>query len=83
MEKYYISCRSLTEAQRMQKLLERAGVRSAVARLPSDLSEGGCGYALRLNRRIAEAAETLRMSGNRPGKVYVTSGDGKFREVVF
>ncbi|MBQ3404918.1 MAG: DUF3343 domain-containing protein [Oscillospiraceae bacterium] len=83
MEKYYISSRSLTESQRMQRALERAGIRSAVVKLPAGLSEGGCGYALSLTRRIEDAVETLKRANIKLNRIYVTSGEGVFREVMY
>ena len=48
MEYYLILARSVTYAQRMQRALERAGVRCQIFRAPRDLTDLGCAYALRL-----------------------------------
>ena len=48
MEYYLILARSVTYAQRMQRALERAGVRCQIFRAPRDLTALGCAYALRL-----------------------------------
>lgn len=43
-----ITFRSITLAQRAQKLLQRSGVPTALQRTPRDLEQSGCGYCLRL-----------------------------------
>ena len=48
MEHYLILARSVTYAQRMQKALERVGVRCQIFRAPRDLTDQGCAYALRV-----------------------------------
>lgn len=49
MEHYLILARSVTYAQRMQKALNRAGVRCQVSRAPRDLTDFGCAYVLRVS----------------------------------
>ena len=48
MEHYLIIARSVTYAQRMQRTLARAGLRSRVFRAPRDLTDLGCAYAVRI-----------------------------------
>lgn len=48
MEHYLILARSVTYAQRMQKVLSRAGVRCQIFRAPRDLTNLGCAYAVRI-----------------------------------
>ena len=40
--------RSVTYAQRMQRVLERSGLRCQIARAPRDLTDRGCAYVLRV-----------------------------------
>lgn len=54
-----ILARSLTYAQRTERALIGSGIRAKVVRLPSELSEGGCGYAVRLRAEDTAAAEEL------------------------
>ena len=49
MEHYLILARSVTYAQRMQRVLERAGVRCRIARAPRDLTELGCAYIVQVS----------------------------------
>ncbi|MDD3346302.1 DUF3343 domain-containing protein [Oscillibacter sp.] len=48
MEHYLILARSVTYAQRMQKALDRAGIRCQISRAPRDLTDLGCAYIVRV-----------------------------------
>lgn len=48
MDYYLILARSVTYAQRMQRVLERAGIRCRIARAPRELTDLGCAYTVRL-----------------------------------
>ena len=62
MEEYLITARSVTHAQRMAQVLERRGLRVAVARAPIGLTGKGCGYVLRLRGRPRTEAALRRAS---------------------
>lgn len=47
MKCYYITFRSVTFAQRAEKLLLHSEIRCSVQRTPRWMEEQGCGYALR------------------------------------
>jgi hypothetical protein len=73
----YIACRSLTYAQRTARYLERAGFTAIVRRLPSKLSENGCGYAVKISRSHLDACITyLKEEGLSPKKVFAVFEDG-------
>lgn len=59
MDYYLILARSVTYAQRMQRVLERAGLRCQILRAPRDLTDMGCAYALRL--AVADLSKALTM----------------------
>lgn len=82
MEEYLITARSVTHAQRMAQLLERTGVRAALARTPVGLTGKGCGYVLRLRgrTRVEAALRLLRQAGFAPVQVFVRQDDG-YKEV--
>ena len=82
MEEYLITARSVTHAQRMAQVLERRGLRVAVARAPMGLTGKGCGYVLRLRGRprTEAALRLLREAGFAPAQVFCREDDG-FREV--
>lgn len=57
MEHYLILARSVTYAQRMQRALDRAGIRCQIYRAPRDLTDSGCAYVLRI--AIADLSRAL------------------------
>lgn len=70
MEKVLIMCRSMTHAQRSQRLLERNGIMSSLVKAPVPLTRTGCGYALILRRHGTEGIRLLKDAGLPGGKVY-------------
>lgn len=78
MEEYLITARSVTHAQRMAQVLERRGLRVAVARAPMGLTGKGCGYVLRLRgrSRTEAALRLLREAGFVPTQVFRRRDDG-------
>ena len=78
MEEYLITARSVTHAQRMAQVLERRGLRVAVARAPMGLTGKGCGYVLRLRgrSRTEAALRLLREVGFVPTQVFRRRDDG-------
>ncbi len=75
METILIMCRSMTHAQRSQRLLERNGVLSSLVKAPVGLTRSGCGYALILHRHAKESVRILRDAGLLSGKIYRKSND--------
>ena len=64
MEYGYITFRSVTHAQRGEKLLSQLKIRCTLQRTPRWMEEQGCGYCLRLHSNELEtAARVLRRSG--------------------
>ena len=79
---YLIMCRSLTNAQRGARILERKGINTRVVKSPRELTGGGCGYALSIYRSPIEAYSILRENNIRTGKIYEKTEDGSYREVI-
>ena len=78
---YLILCRSLTYAQRASHVLERAGITSIITKAPTEFSEQGCGYSVKVSeKRIADSLKLLRGAGITPIKVIVHYADGVFSE---
>lgn len=74
--------RSVTEAQRAQRVLLRAGVTSVMTKPPLHLSGGSCAYALRVSyEQTPPALASLRRAGIRLQGVYIRE-DGLWREAV-
>ena len=82
MNHYYITFRSVTYAQRGERILTDKGIRCTVQRTPKWMEEQGCGYALRIwTRDIRRAAEHLRTAQLPMRKIYVQGRDGELEEL--
>lgn len=77
-----ITFRSVTPAQKAERLLKQAGIDCALQRTPRWMEEQGCGYSLRLRQPdTASAAELLR-SGDAPfRKIYLRHDNGRVEEL--
>lgn len=79
---YYITFRSVTLAQRGERVLQKNGVRCSLQRTPRWMEEKGCGYCLRLGgERLQEAVALLRRNQSQFRKVYRLHTDGNAEEV--
>lgn len=71
-----ITFRSITFAQRGERVLKRAGISCTMQRTPRVLAQRGCGYCLRIQARDAmTAVQIFREQELSYGKVYAVSGD--------
>ena len=76
-----IVCRSLTYAQRTSVVLEREGISNSVLRVPAQLSDKGCGYAVKIpHKRLTDALSALN-EALPPNRVFNALGNGSYREV--
>ena len=77
-----ITFRSITPAQRGEKLLNQQGIGCTLGRTPRWMQEQGCGYSLRLRHRdLMQAVKTLRDGGVMFRKVYLQGENGVFEEL--
>lgn len=84
MDIYYLTCRSLTYAQRASRVLTEAGTRNLLVRTPQRMSREGCGYAVRVNgEELGSALGALASSGLPPKRVYRQLRAGGYEEVPF
>ena len=82
MRLYFITFRSVTFAQRAEKLLNQRGHRVSLMRTPRWMEEQGCGYALKLwSHEIQSVVKLLRENKIQLRKVYVQLEDGQMEEV--
>lgn len=82
MESYYLTCRSLTYAQRVSRVLTAARIQNMIVRTPQNMSKEGCGYAVRLGERsLGGALSVLAASQLPPRRVYRTRMGGGYEEV--
>ena len=82
MKCYYITFRSVTFAQRAEKLLTRQDIRCSLQRTPRWMEEQGCGYALRLWTQEPEKAVQLLRRQNIPmRRLYLQGIGGELEEL--
>ena len=82
MKIYYLTFRSVTFAQRGERLLSGAGIHCALQRTPKWMEEQGCGYALRVwTREIGQAVALLRQERVLLRKIYRHGPDGQLEEM--
>ena len=80
---WLITFRSVTFAQKAERILNKAGIGCMLQRTPKILSERGCGYCLRLQMKDAMAAvELLREQEVSYGKIYALTDGGMPQERV-
>ncbi len=82
MTYYLIVCRSLTFAQRTAAALERQGIPAHILRTPAVISKRGCSHSVKISQRhLTGALVALNRAGLSAGQVFLTEGDGSYREV--
>ena len=73
----YITFRSVTYAQKAERILKKAGLECTLQRTPKELSVRGCGYCLRLRPgQIMHAAQLLTGEKVDYGKLYTFTAEG-------
>ncbi len=83
MKKYCITFRSITYAQKGERLLKRAGVDCLLRRTPKALSNKECGYCLQIRPVHFDWAMELLEGDITPyGKVYGIDHTGNFEELT-
>ena len=83
MKFYYITFRSVTFAQRGEKVLKSSSIRCTLQRTPRWMEEQGCGYCLRLwTKDATPAVELLRRERVPMRKIYAQREDGHLEELT-
>ena len=82
MEKQWlITFRSVTYAQKAERLLKKLGIACTLQRTPKELSSRGCGYCLRMQGTDAiKAAQQLQKAQFLYEKIYVIMENGSPEE---
>lgn len=81
--RYYITFRSVTFAQRAERLLQKQNLRAGVMRTPRWMEEQGCGYALKLwTQDISAVVVLLRENQILLRRVYRQQEDGNLEEIT-
>jgi hypothetical protein len=82
VEYYLILARSVTYAQRMQRTLDRSGIRCQISRAPRDLTVLGCAYVVRLAvADLPKALTVLHREALDPVQIFLYQR-GAYREVT-
>lgn len=82
MKTYYITFRSVTYAQRGERVLRQGGVDCLLQRTPKWMETRGCGYCLRVRPGDAlQALELLKKNNVHYSKLYAQSDTGKVEEL--
>lgn len=83
MTVYDITFRSITFAQRAERVLNNHNIRCSIRRTPRWMEEQGCGYYLQIHHTDVEAVLDLLYKKRIPyKKLYVKLEDGQMQEVV-
>ena len=83
MKKYLITFRSVTFAQKAERIVKRSGIHCMIRRTPKALTDRQCGYCLQLRSWDPEAVlAQLRSAQVQFGKVYGQEDNGEFEEMV-
>lgn len=82
MKLYYVTFRSVTFAQRGERILSDAGIRCSLQRTPKWMEAQGCGYALRIwTGDVEEVMGLLRRNRVLLRRLYAQRGDGQLEEL--
>ena len=82
MSYYFITFRSVTHAQRGEKVLQKEGLRCTLQRTPRWMEEKGCGYSLRLYAgSVHRAVELLKDQRIPLRRVYAQTASGDLEEL--
>lgn len=82
MRAYFITFRSITLAQRGERVLRNGGVESVLQRTPRWMEARGCGYCLRLrSAELRKAMQLLQKEKVPYSKVYSQDDTGEVEEL--
>lgn len=81
MHFYYITFRSVTYAQRGERILQGEGIRCTLQRTPRWMEQQGCGYCLRLwTAQVQPALHLLQKHQVPYRRVYIQGRDGQLED---
>ena len=82
MKREFITFRSITPAQRAQRLLRQGGVEAILQRTPRQMEQMGCGYCLRLRPEDRGTALLLLQQSAVPFNRVFTQENGMLEELM-
>ena len=84
MKTYFLTFRSITQAQRAERAYGRAGMVCTMRRTPRWMEERGCGYGVEVKcADLGAALEVLRRGKIPFRKSYLLHGDGVVEELPY
>lgn len=79
MENYLLLFKSLTGAQRAEKILKFNGITARISRVPGDIPTNGCTYCIRIEeKQLRSSLIALKNTDNSPTRVFAWFGNGRF-----
>ena len=82
MKTFFLTFRSITQAQRAERAYARAGLSCVLRRTPRWMEERGCGYGVEVRcGELIKALEVLRQEKIPFRKSYLLHGDGVVEEL--
>ena len=81
MDWYHITFRSITPAQRGERVLKQKGIDVALMRAVRQLSAEGCGYSLRIKPKDGGQAVALLRESKIPFRRVFHQQNGEVREL--
>ena len=83
MKNYFITFRSVTFAQKGERVLKRSGINCLLRRTPKALTTRECGYCLQLRPvDFQQALALLEAAQVQFGKIYAMDFAGEFEEMA-
>ena len=81
MKRYFITFRSITYAQRAEKMFVQHGISCNIRRTPRWMEERGCGYGVEVRMtELSKGLEMLNSAGIPYRKHYGLDRDGRIME---
>lgn len=82
MKNCFMTFRSITPAQKAQRVFSSAGITCTLQRTPRWMEAQGCGYSLRLRRQDVYSAVTLcKSNAVEYRRIYLKNENDSFEEV--
>lgn len=83
MDMFMITFRSITPAQRSERILRQNGIRCALQRTPRWMEEQGCGYCVRFRHWDAGKVTGMLQRNQIPfRRLYGQTAEGSMEEIV-
>ncbi len=82
MNEIYLTVHSLTNAQKMKKIITNSRINAKIVRPELSLSEKGCAYAILISEKVfAETIEILERHRSMPIRAFLKNEYGEVREI--